>query len=339
MAKALTFDGLTHAYDGVPVIHALTLEIDEGETVCLLGNSGCGKTTVLRLAAGLERPRGGTIRLFGKAMAGPDGFVEPEHRGVGLMFQDYALFPHLTVLENVTFGIRKAAQANAAAMALLDEVGLAQAAAKYPHMLSGGEQQRVALARALAPKPSILLMDEPFSNLNQRLREEVRERTMLILAERRATTVFVTHDPEEAMQTANRIVLMDAGRVVQTGTPEQLYSQPRSAFAARFFSRHTELAGHVTVGKAVTTLGEFNATGQPDGPCRICIRPGQVHIAEDGNREATVTSSRFTGQDYLIALRAEGAGAELFSLSRTAITPGTALKVRIDEAGPFVFPA
>ncbi|MGB6907079.1 MAG: ABC transporter ATP-binding protein, partial [Methyloceanibacter sp.] len=227
-AARLTFEDVSRRYGDSLALDHVSLDVPPGEVLCLLGPSGCGKTTLLRVASGVERPSSGRVLLDGQEVAGPDHFVPPEKRGVGLMFQDFALFPHLTLRQNVAFGLRSLtrSQANAEALAALARVGLAHYASAYPHILSGGEQQRVALARAIAPRPSVLLMDEPFSGLDPRLRERMREETLAILHETRATCIVVTHDAEEAMRMGDQLALMRRGRVVQTGKPLDLYRAP-----------------------------------------------------------------------------------------------------------------
>ncbi len=236
--------------------------------LCLLGPSGCGKTSLLRLAAGAEMPDRGRVLIDGREVAGPSAFVPPERRGVGLVFQDYALFPHMTVLDNVMFGLQRLKRAEAAdeARRALARVDLAGHEGAYPHELSGGQQQRVALARALAPRPGILLLDEPFSGLDRRLRDQVRADTLEVLRDVRATAIMVTHDPEEAMRLADRIALLRSGQVVQVGPPEELYTAPVDIGVARFFSvnsmRYLRMSG---AGVAHTPLGPVAARHLPDG--------------------------------------------------------------------------
>jgi iron(III) transport system ATP-binding protein len=235
--------------------------------LCLLGPSGCGKSTLLRIAAGVERPSSGRILLDEQEVAGPNRFMPPEKRGVGLMFQDFALFPHLSILDNVAFGLKSLtrSEAKAEAHAALERVGLGHYAGEYPHILSGGEQQRVALARAIAPRPSVLLMDEPFSGLDPRLREKMREETLAILHETHATCIVVTHDAEEAMRMGDRVVLMRKGSVAQIGKALDLYRAPKDILAARTFSDLNELPARVEQGSAVTPLGRFSVGALPDG--------------------------------------------------------------------------
>jgi iron(III) transport system ATP-binding protein len=322
---ALSFDGVTQRFGGVTALKNVSLTVAPGEIVALLGQSGCGKTTLLRLAAGVERPSAGRVLLEGRDVSSPGRFVEPERRGVGLVFQDYALFPHLTVLENVRFGLQSRvqdAEAEATALRAIARVGLADLAQSYPHMLSGGEQQRIALARAVAPRPGVLLMDEPFSNLDRRLRDVVRDETAALLQETGATSIIVTHDPEDAMRIADRIVLMRAGEIVQIGTGETLYRRPASLFAARFFCDFTEVAGRVVRGAVDTPVGRFPARGLAEGSEAVaCIRPHAVRIVPKGFcLPGRVVTRRFLGEvdhlliavdgfDRLLSVRASLAGA------------------------------
>ena len=246
-AARLTFEEVSRRYGDILALDHVSLDIAPSEILCLLGPSGCGKSTLLRIAAGVERPSAGRVLLDGQEVAGPDRFVPPEQRGIGLMFQDFALFPHLTIRDNVAFGLKSLSrrEARAEAHAALERVGLAHYAGEYPHILSGGEQQRVALARAIAPRPSVLLMDEPFSGLDPRLREKMREETLAILHETRATSIVVTHDAEEAMRMGDRVALMRQGRIVQTGKALELYRAPKDILAARTFSDLNELTARI----------------------------------------------------------------------------------------------
>ena len=302
-------EAVTHDFDGVPSIRGVDLTVEPGEIVCLLGESGCGKTTLLRIAAGLERPSSGRVLLNDREVAGPNVFRAPEKRGVGLMFQDYALFPQMTILANVMFGLKALSRAEREkeALRVLERVGLERYAGDYPHVLSGGEQQRAALARAMAPRPSVLLMDEPFSGLDRRLRESVRDETLTILRETRVTTILVTHDPEEAMELADKIVLMRKGRVVQIGSPEELYRRPIDLDVARFFCNINEVEGDILAGSLETPLGRFPATDMHDGAAVAAIRPQGIRLGRvPAEIVGRVIERHFLGEVDLIELMVDG---------------------------------
>ncbi|HYF56253.1 MAG TPA: ABC transporter ATP-binding protein [Salinarimonas sp.] len=330
----LAFEEVVQVYGGVRALDGVSLAIAPGELVCLLGHSGCGKTTLLRVAAGVDRPSAGRVLLDRREVSGEGAFVPPERRGVGLMFQDYALFPHLTILENVTFGLRAlpARDGEIAARRALARVGLERQALDYPHMLSGGEQQRVALARSIAPRPGVLLMDEPFSNLDRRLRDAVRDETVAILRETGATTIVVTHDPEEAMRIADRIVLMRAGSIVQEGPAEDLYRRPVDLFAARFFCDFNEVEGVVRGGRVSTPVGIFPAPGLADGAQAVaCIRPQGVRIRAPGFcLPGRVASRRFLGEVDLVHVAVQGLERPLQARTREAYRPGEGEDVGVD---------
>ncbi|MHB0950492.1 MAG: ABC transporter ATP-binding protein [Allorhizobium sp.] len=309
-AARLSFEGIRHSYHGKETIRGVTLAAEPGEVLCLLGPSGSGKTTLLRIAAGIEAQTSGRLLLNEREVAGPNGFVPPEQRGIGLMFQDFALFPHMSVLDNVRFGLTElpAREARAEAMVALERVGLAHYAEKYPHVLSGGEQQRVALARALAPRPGVLLMDEPFSGLDSRLKDTIRADTLAILRETRATAVVVTHDAEEAMRMADRIALLRDGLLVQVGTSDDLYRRPKDLFAAAFFSEINEFNGIVRNGMVETPLGVAAAGGIAEGRAvSIAVRLSGVNVLEDGGSiPARVVSRRFLGVVEMLTLAIPG---------------------------------
>jgi iron(III) transport system ATP-binding protein len=297
------------------------------------------------VAAGVERPSSGRVLLDGQEMAGPNAFVPPERRGVGLMFQDFALFPHLTILDNVAFGLRSLGRSEARkeARAALERVGLAHYADEYPHILSGGEQQRVALARAIAPRPSVLLMDEPFSGLDSQLRERMREDTLAILHETRATSIVVTHDAEEAMRMGDRVALMRKGRIVQTGKALDLYRAPKDIFAARTFSDLNELAARVEAGSAATPLGRFRVNGLPDGADAIvCIRQRGVRLLEAGQGvPGRVLDARFLGDSALVEIAVEGLDTPLLARIKESDVPpqGAEIGVGVDSGAVLVFEA
>ncbi len=298
-AASLAFDNIRHAYHGRETIKDISLTAEAGEVLCLLGPSGSGKTTLLRIAAGVEAQTSGSVRLNDRVIAGPETFTPPERRGIGLMFQDFALFPHMSILDNVRFGLTalKEKEARAEALASLDRVGLAHAADKFPHALSGGEQQRVALARALAPRPSVLLMDEPFSGLDSRLKDSVRAETLAILRESKATAIIVTHDAEEAMRMADKIALLRDGRLVQYGTAHDLYQRPNSIFSASFFSEVNRFEGRVQGGRVETPIGSRAVEGLDEGTAvDIAVRLPSLNLSEaDGAIPARIVSRRFLG--------------------------------------------
>jgi iron(III) transport system ATP-binding protein len=306
---ALAVEDVACRFGRVLALDGVSLEVRPGEVMALLGDSGCGKSTLLRIVAGLERPTRGRVLLDGHLVAGQGVAVPPEARGVGLMFQDYALFPHLTVAENIRFGLAgRPPAAREAADSLLDQVGLSARADSYPQTLSGGEQQRVALVRALAPGPRLLLLDEPFSNLDRRMRDRVREDTVALLRRTGTTALLVTHDPEEALAVASRIALMRRGRLVQVGTGEALYRRPASLFAARFLADAVEIPARVASGRAETPLGPVAAPGFAEGAAvRVCLRPEAVGVGPRGRgRDAQVLRRVFVGSATLLLLRVPG---------------------------------
>jgi iron(III) transport system ATP-binding protein len=327
IAVGLEFEDIVHRYADVEAVSGVSLAVKPGEIVCLVGQSGCGKTTLLRLAAGLERPATGRVLMDGREMAGPRTFLAPERRGVGLMFQDYALFPHMSVVDNVLFGLKTLARGDAQREAgqALARVGLAGHARDYPHRLSGGEQQRVALARAIAPRPGVILMDEPFSNLDRGLREAVRDETLTVMKETRATAIIVTHDPEEALRLGDRIALMRAGKLVQVGTPRDIYQRPVDLFAARFFSDLNEIPGKVRNGMADTAVGLFAAPGHAEGSAvTVCVRPQAISVRPPGLcLPGRVLASRFLGEVDLVHIAVPGLDQPLKARIRATGKPVT----------------
>ena len=311
LAEFIRFDRITKFFGTLCVVENLDLAIGKGEFVSLLGPSGSGKTTLLRIAAGIESQTSGRVLLNDREIAGPDVFLPPEKRSIGLVFQDFALFPHLTILDNVRFGLTALSKAEAAkeAMIALSRVGLEQYALSYPHVLSGGEQQRVALARALAPRPAVLLMDEPFSGLDSRLKDTVRAETLAILRQSRATAIVVTHDAEEAMRMGDRIALLNEGRLVQAGPAEELYQRPANLFAAGFFSELNIFPTRVSANMATTPIGSFAAKGLAEGvPVSVAVRLSGVEADENnGDFPARVISRRFLGEAELLELAVPGA--------------------------------
>jgi len=343
----LEFDQVQHAYNDIQSVNGVSFYVERGEVVSLLGPSGCGKTTLLRLAAGLEKPRGGCIRLDGRLLSDSQVTIPPEQRGIGYMFQDYALFPHLTVLQNVTFGLsNRGSGSTRRGLDVLEQVGIENAADLYPHELSGGQQQRVALARALAPNPAVILLDEPYAGLDSRLRERIRDEMLHVLKAANAVALMVTHDAEEAMFMSDRIVVLRDGKVVQSGRPVNLYCQPNSAFVAEFFGEVNRVDGVVANKKVATPLGVFDA---PDGlqngyQASVIIRHEALFI-DPGNDGviAEVMESRLLGRASLIHLSVPTGRSEIHLHARipglNSIEVGSQVRVRVDPSQAFVFQA
>ncbi|MBI2255715.1 MAG: ABC transporter ATP-binding protein [Proteobacteria bacterium] len=353
-SSALELHDVSHAYDKVKAVEHVSLHVNEGEVICLLGPSGCGKSTILRLAAGLETLQQGRVIMQGQTIAdgGARLSVPPEQRGVGLVFQDFALFPHLTVARNIGFGLTEldAGRREKRIAAVLDQVDMIEYAGAFPHALSGGQQQRIALARALAPQPAVLLLDEPFSGLDARLREQIRDETLHVLKRSRTATLMVTHDPDEAMFMADRIYLMEAGRIVQSGSPDALYHRPVSPFVTRFFSNTNELTGRVSGGMLATPFGALPAAGLGDGTdVQVLIRPESLQWVSAGSGSLPTASGRveevrFLGGSKLLVVRVEGATGEgmLFHVrhsGRHLPEAGSRILLQLDPADALIFPS
>ncbi|MEM8789377.1 MAG: ABC transporter ATP-binding protein [Pseudomonadota bacterium] len=344
---------LTFRAGGADIVRGLSLRVTSGEVVCLLGPSGCGKSATLRMIAGVERASSGRVEIDGALVEGPGTHVPPERRGVGMMFQDFALFPHLSAAGNVAFGAGKGAEARV--RDLLARVGLADKADLYPHHLSGGEQQRVALARALAPRPRLMLMDEPFSGLDNRLRDGIRDDTLRILREEGAAVVLVTHEPDEAMRMADRIALMRAGRIVQEGAPYDIYNAPADAAAAAFFSDVNTVQGVVHDRAADTPFGRFACPELRDGAdVEIIIRPQHMRLdfdRTDGGPRPTavdgvpalgaVSQARYMGAQSVVEVRMAHDGSALKAAVSGVFLPkpGTKLWLSLRRDRCFVFPS
>jgi len=283
---AVACERLVKAYGAVRAVDGVSFTARRGEIVALLGPSGCGKTTTLRLVAGLEAPDGGSIAIDGATVSGPGVWVAPERRRVSMVFQHYALFPHMTVAENVGYGLDRAPDRATRVAELLAMVGLGALAGRMPHELSGGQQQRVALARALAPRPAILLLDEPFSNLDARLRLMVREEVRDILKATGTTAIFVTHDQEEALFIGDRVAVLSGGRLEQIDSPEGIYHAPATRFVAEFMGQTRFLAGRAVAGGIETELGTIpQPLAVPPGTAvDVLVRPDDLALAAVAGR-------------------------------------------------------
>jgi iron(III) transport system ATP-binding protein len=352
----LLIEHLSRSFSGRRVVDDVSLSVAPGQVTCLLGPSGCGKSTTLRMIAGVEHADAGRVVIDGAEVASPNRHLPPEARSVGLMFQDFALFPHLTVAANVAFGLTGDRAAKARRVdELLERVNLQGFGGKHPHELSGGEQQRVALARALAPRPKVMLMDEPFSGLDNRLRDGIRDTTLEILKEEGAAVVLVTHEPDEAMRMADEIALMRAGRVVQRGAPYNVYNAPIDKAAAAFFSDINVIRGISKGALTQTPFGAFLTPGHADGASvDIVIRPQHLRIdfdragrgpnptAQEGSAaRGIVLRARFLGRESLVDFRMEFDGSILTASVPNVFLPkpGTNLWLMIRRDRCFVFPA
>jgi iron(III) transport system ATP-binding protein len=297
--------GLRKHFGAVRAVESVDLEIEAGSICALLGPSGCGKTTTLRLVAGLERPDAGEIKIGERTLNSTGTFVAPERRRIGMVFQDYALFPHLDVAGNVGYGLGRRPE-RARVAEVLDLVGLGGDARRSVHELSGGQQQRVALARALAPTPELVLLDEPFSNLDAALRDRLRSEVREILRDAGVTALFVTHDQAEALSIADTVAVMNEGRIEQVGTPEETYSRPASRWVASFLGEIEVLPGDAAAGRVECELGSLPAEHDVEGPVDVLIRPESVAIGLSGPQnaaDAQVVARRFYGHDQLVELK------------------------------------
>lgn len=345
-ASHVLLKDISKTFGSVTAIPELTLEIKKGEFFSLLGPSGCGKTTILRLIAGLEMPDKGNIIIGERVVAGSE-WVSPEKRRIGLVFQDYALFPHMTVFKNIAFGLTGCSknELKQNVMKLLDMVGLSDMSQRYPHELSGGQQQRIALARALAPSPEVMLLDEPFSNLDADLRMELRTETKRILKESGTTVILVTHDQEEAFSLSDRVGVLNNGRLEQVGTPDEIYHRPLTRFVAGFVGRADFIKGRIEGDFIISSIGVF----QLDGTLKvenkhgfqdvdIMIRPDDVDFVIDPEGKETITDAQFLGAEIIYRLLLPD-GKIIHSIRpSTQIFPaGSRVKVKVDPAHIVVF--
>ena len=350
----LEIRNVSRQFDARMAADDVSLTLQSGQVTCLLGPSGCGKSTTLRIVAGVERQDSGEIHVDGALVCDGTRSLPPEHRNIGMMFQDFALFPHLSVLENVAFGLRGANSARKIrAHEMLERVDLNGYSAKMPYELSGGEQQRVALARAVAPRPKIMLLDEPFSGLDDRLRDGIRDKTLSVLREDGAAVLMVTHDPAEAMKMADEIALMRSGRIVQKGAPYTIYNSPSDRDAAAFFSDINVMTCKVESSLAQTPFGKFFAPGHPDGTILdIVIRPQHIRIDFDRAGQgptssdamgqaasANVHRARFLGQNSLVDFKLKDGPFLTASIPSVFLPkPGTPFWLLAPRKHCYVFP-
>ena len=316
----LRLTDVTKSFGAEQAVEGVSLEVAAGELLTFLGPSGCGKTTTLRMIAGLEEPTTGSITLAGETVADDEAFVPPEARDVGIVFQNFALFPHLTVRENVAFGLSEADAAETAARVddLLELVEMTDHGAKTPDQLSGGQKQRIALARSLAPEPDVLLLDEPFSNLDVRLRVEMREEVRRILKAAGVTAVSVTHDQEEALSISDRVAVMHDGAIEQVGRPESVFERPESKFVASFLGRASFLEGRLREGHVETGVGRFNAatlegynTTYDGAPVDVLVRPDDLRAtpADPSVADGVVVSRQYVGPSFIYRVELDSGGA------------------------------
>ncbi len=340
----ISFDKISHRYDTEQVIFDISFNIQSNEVVSLLGPSGCGKTTLLRLAAGLEKPLGGQIRLDEKVISSPEFVLTPEKRGVGLVFQSYALFPHLTVTQNILFGVpKKPAKDISNVIDLMQELNIKELGDKFPHELSGGQQQRVALARALAPNPPIILLDEPFSGLDSRLREHVRDQMLHMLRNTNTAALMVTHDSEEAMFMSDKILVLNKGKEIQQGRPIDLYCRPKNRFVAEFFGEVNYIPAVVKNQKIETVFGIYSAANFAEGTkVQIIVRYEALKLSpKSEGAVAYVVETRLLGKNSIVHLTVPIGSTELHLHARIPglswFESGEKVFIMIDPEQVFIF--
>ncbi|WP_440888682.1 ABC transporter ATP-binding protein [Vibrio sp. WZ-1] len=342
MSCALSIKNLTCQYDAQTVLESLSLEVEQGQIVCLLGASGCGKTTLLKAIAGLLPLTSGQMSLNCLTIDDGENWLPPEQRNIGMIFQDYALFPHLTVAENISFGLKNetAQQKLLKVEEMLGLVHLKGYGDRYPHQLSGGQQQRVAIARSLAYKPDLLLLDEPFSNIDTQVRHELIREIRKIFKEQGVTAIFVTHSREEAFAFADKMAVMNHGVIEQYGTASELYYQPSSKFVADFLGGGSYLAAkRISDVEFETHLGVVEANAQQeiqvDAECALLLRPQHVQIAADEESAVKVLEQHFMGDHcrYVIDVN----GDRLLATSAEALNVGDSVTVKVETQGVLAF--
>ena len=304
-ARGVDVSTVDKSFGDTSVLRSIDLRVEPGSSLALLGPSGCGKTTLLRLIAGLDRPDTGSIRVGDEVMVDGSTWVPPEKRNIGMVFQDWALFPHLTVGRNVGYGLPRAERKGPRVHEALDMVGLADLADRMPDTLSGGQQQRVALARAIAPRPTVLLLDEPFSNLDSALRVGVRTEVHRLLVDLGITSVFVTHDQEEAFVLGDEVAVMSEGRIEQIGSPQDIYQTPSSPWIASFVGDVNLLSGTSNGDVAETVLGQVPLALPGAGQINVLVRPEDLQLSSDGPNEVILTE--YYGHDMMVTVAIDGA--------------------------------
>jgi iron(III) transport system ATP-binding protein len=332
----------TKRYGAVTALDGVSLIARRGELLAVVGPSGCGKTTLLQVIAGLADVDAGRVAIDGRVVAGAGAWVPPEARRVGIVFQEHALFPHLTVADNVGFGLSRGAGRRSRCAEVLHLVRLGHLADRYPHELSGGEQQRVALARALAPRPTVVLLDEPFSSLDANLRVRLRQETAAVLRASGTTAVFVTHDRQEALSVGDRVAVLHDGRLEQVDRPQAVFHAPRTRFVATFIGEADLLAGEVRGGAADTVVGTLAVTGvEADGPVDVMVRPHEVAVEVGGEGNATVGPGEFRGAHVLHLLMLDAGGELRCEVPHTRVLDeGMRVRVTVDASHPLAaFPA
>ena len=336
-SRRLEVRGLTKQFDGTPVLSGIDLTVDKGSSVTLLGPSGCGKTTLLRTIAGLERPNSGTVSLGSRILTDSEEFVAPERRKIGMVFQDWALFPHLDVATNVAYGLPKETEGRSGVIEeTLEMVGLAGFGRRMPSTLSGGEQQRVAIARAIAPRPDALLMDEPFSNLDAGLRAAVRSETRALLRDLEMTTLFVTHDQDEAFVLGDEVAVMKDGLIRQQAPPHTLYARPADPWVATFVGEANLLSAEAEGSTADTILGSIPLADQAFGSHTVLLRPEQIHLAPGAGGE--IKSVEFYGHDCSYRVEVDGTEIIVRSIAAPEFKRGDCVAVSYRGPNAVAYP-
>ena len=333
---SLVLEEVSHRFGETAAVRDANLEARNGEIVCLFGHSGCGKTTLLRIAAGLEPIQHGAVRLSGDVIAAPGNETPPERRSIGMVFQDYVLFPHLSVEKNIAFGLKGRGRQSTVA-AQLGAFGLEKLARRYPHELSGGQQQRVALARALAPSPRALLLDEPFASIDAVLRRRLREDMRRILKEQNVAVILVTHDPEEALALGDRVALMRNGCIIENASPQDLFDDPKTPEGARIFPGSQSLPGDIRNGSITTAAGSFSAGDCNPGGGIAVFRDGAIHAQTDDAGQFVVVDSRFVGPDWVVLVEDSGSETQLRVSMGAPLARGARVSVSVPSAKVFVF--